>query len=790
MYAINKSVLHQNGKQAGELMTVASIVMALIAVVLLVLPRMANAEGVCPNAELRVEAHSTSLPDCRAYEQVSPAFKNGQPALKQRVGVGGSTVSFDSLGAFDNPPNDGTAEGGVYVATRAAAGWSTVPINPSAEQFQVGLAFTYFVPSESGETTDFTPTLGETLFTQAPIGAKPIDSRLYRRDPDGAFTEVGPISPPSRVAGWTQGDAEEDDAPLAAYAGATHDLSHIFFVQGTGHNWYWPGDSSVRTSLYEYTGTGNTEPSLVGIKPGPEESQSRPAEGARLVSQCGIILGGGARGGSPTDETEDEYNSISTLPASEEGRTVFFTALAKGPECEASGGTVGPPANELYARIAGSKTIAISEPSVDDCASCDVANPKPALFQGASADGSRVFFLSEQSLFSGARGEAGVDLYEFDFNARNPHEKISLIATNLSSYNEGAPLAGVLRVTEDGSRVYFASTAKLAANTDAKGQEAVVGEDNLYVYDTETGNTTFVATLSPGDAPNWNPSDTRPSEATPDGRYLLFLSMNDLTQDASGEGGQLYRYDADTNSLVRVSIGSDGFNDNGNGGAPAGFAEQSFGNVDRAGPQAVSITSDGSKVFFRSREALTPQALDSACAFEEEGACLARAQNVYEWEDGHVYLLSDGQDAHAVFRGSAVTLIGASPSGSDVFFTTADALVSQDGDTQQDIYDARVDGGFPAPASPSACTGDCQGSGTVPPVFASPASASLTGSGNLTLQQPSTSVVPTKAERKAVKCGKGRKLKRGRCVKPVKTKKKIKRNGKSGLTPKNRRGNK
>ncbi|HTD08621.1 MAG TPA: hypothetical protein VK680_06995 [Solirubrobacteraceae bacterium] len=696
-------------------------------------PTPAFAEGGCPNEQLRAETHSTGLPDCRAYELVSPASKDGEPVTRGRVAAGGSSIAFTSLGAFGQLEKNSTSEGGTYVDTRGVSGWSALAVNPPAKQFRLKSPFTFFVASEAGETTDFTPDLSDTLFAQTPVSSEPLDGRLYlRQDSDGSFVEIGPLASPAEIAALTESDEERGESPIETYAGATHDLSHVFFTQNQQavpgrRPWYWPGDATVAgTSLYEYVGTGNAEPDLVGVASGPEEAKDRPAEDPTLVSQCGTALGGGARASSPIREVADSYNAISTLPVSEEGRTVFFTAMALGPGCE---GTKGPPVNELYARIGGAETVAISEPSSADCAACALASPRRALFQGASADGSKAFFLSEQELLPQAK--AGTNLYEYDFNAADPHEKLTVVATDLAPA-EGA-MAGVARVANDGSRVYLVSTGVLAHNIDANGDEAKEGEDNLYVYDTETRESTFIAALSPNDAEDWQSTvDGRPVEATPDGRFLIFTSAGNLTPDASGTGSQLYRYDAQSRELVRVSVGEHGFNDDGNDGASSGIAAADYLGVDQAGPQPVSISADGSKVFFRSTGGLTPQAQNEACAVEEAGVCTVTEENIYEWEEGHVYLLSDGQDTHSILGGQAVGLIGASASGSDVFFTTVDPLVGQDTDTQVDIYDARIDGGFPAPTAPAGCQGEaCQGAAAAQPAFASPASATIAGAGNL-----------------------------------------------------------
>ena len=136
-------------------------------------------------------------------------------------------------------------------------------------------------------------------------------------------------------------------------------------------------------------------------------------------------------------------------------------------------------------------------------------------------------------------------------------------------------------------------------------------------------------------------------------------------------------------------------------------------------------------------------------------------------------------------------LWGLSPSGADIFFETADRLVPQALDTQQALYDARIDGGFPAPVSllPT-CTGDaCQGQLSPAPTLLSPGSEFQAG-GNPPLvgggaPNPAT---PTPKKVSVPKCSKGKKLSHGKSVK-VKRKKKPKKAKKSNRAANDRRGN-
>jgi len=222
---------------------------------------------------------------------------------------------------------------------------------------------------------------------------------------------------------------------------------------------------------------------------------------------------------------------------------------------------------------------------------------------------------------------------------------------------------------------------------------------------------------------------------------------------------EVFEYDAVGGQLVCVSC-------NPTGVRPAG--PSSLGNPygDISGTpdyRRRSFSDDGSRLFFQSGDALVPQASDGR-------------QNVYEYENGHVYPISNVAGDYESF------LLDASASGNDVFFGTADQLVPQDQDDRIDVYDARVGGGFPVSANPPACN---NGDSCKPPpapqpeVFGAPSSATFSGAGN----PAPPAVVEPKPTKKIVKCKKRlAKNKKGQCIRKRKRAKKSsmsKRGGKS-----------
>jgi hypothetical protein len=752
---------------------VATLILATLACAVTAGSASAVADS-CSNGQLRLEDRSSELPDCRAYEQVSPVYKAGYaPAIAGAAD--GSRVLMESLGRFAGAEGNFGVEGSDYESMRTGSGWVTKALNPSASLFPMA------------NYTDTSADLRRTLWVAHTTTQSIDENDLYLREPGGSFVLIGPELPSSAFTGPP--GPERGDPGNIKYVGAASDLSRVLFMVdptelGTESN-SWPGDTTLarvgRSALYEYAGTGNSEPTLVAVR---NEGRPRTNQEAQPITQCGAGLG------AYTFEEGIEivgsmYNAVSSSSTDNSG-TVFFTANAGGCGRIGSQG-VGPSVYELYLRRDESRTVAISEPSLSvpgrECTNVCKEDENeenghkrsPGTFRGASQDGSKVFFTTKQPLLNSAvagSGE-GLDLYEAQIERGGEAKVTRLVQVSHSPTAEPASVLGVARISEDGSHVYFVATGVLTPDANGKGEVAVSGAANLYVFNTATNVASFVASLSGEDSEDWQTPDSRPVQATPDGRFLVFSSHADLTPDDKSGVSQIFEYDALTGKLVRVSVGQkaasgflcpateqveEGYNCNGNTMTPEYAPEinsPSFSISDIATQAAsqLSISSDGATIVFASANALAPQAINSLA-----GLCT----NVYEYrssggniDSGNVFLVSDGHDVSRSRRECGSRFYNMDPSASDIFFVSTDQLVAQDTDTQRDVYDARVGGGFPAPSVPPACEGEgCQGATAAPRVFGAPSSATFNAPGNLTPPTPVPVKPKTAAQVRAQKLAK------------------------------------
>lgn len=515
----------------------------------------------------------------------------------------------------------------------------------------------------------------------------------YIESAPGVFVEAGPPTPDPGLPNRNE----------TTYVGGSSDLSHLLFSTRPGFHWPFDKTASNSSPLYEYVGTENGKPPvkppmLVGVDGGRDSHE--------LLSECGIRLGSS----EPSSELTGHgsmYNAISN-----DGRRVFFTAV--GTDDRACGGGE-PPVDELFVREELSSgemyTAAISEPSIFHCSPAPPPSCADATFEGASRDGSTVYFASSQRLLPGV-SEGSTNLYEDELTGSGLTLTQRLVLVSGGSATPG--VQGVARVSEDGSSVYFVATGELTETANTQGYHAEAGENNLYLFERNEshpdGHTTFVATLSPGDEGVWRREDSRPVLLSSNDRFLVFPSGADLTHEGA-HGIQIYQYDSQTGILARASIGQGGYNNDGKtpvsgsrvtNGSPIGYSYSR----DDSPTQAAGVLApmDGA-VFFESADALTPYALNDQS--DELGE---PTPNIYEYRNGSVYLISDGRDVSVVTSAPSVQLIGSSASGGDLFFGTADSLVAQDTDAQQDIYDAHVEGGFSPPAKMRACEEEaCRG---------------------------------------------------------------------------------
>ncbi len=722
----------------------------------------------CPEEAARQARGSLNLPDCRAYEMATPPDKNGTLIGDRFLGGGLAQISEDggrviarAIGCFQGAQScipSREEEGTPFEFTRTPGGWVTHPLAPPASEF------------ERYSTWSLNANADTVLFS-APTATGQED--FYAREPNGEIAVVGPFE--------EQGQEHDGYRELEIAEGvtATADLSHVLYVAKRS---FWAFDHTesvgVGGALYEYVGTGNAAPLLVGVKGGFDSHE--------LVSSCATKRATGSHG-----------RARFIGPISADGRTVYFTA--EGPCASVT-------ADELWARVDGESpdahSVLVSGPTPATCneAQCETnatstgAQARDASFEGASVDGARAFFASAQQLTNNAGQDEGKNLYESvcaepcgkpgEEPDASERELVDVSETTAHKKVAGGPrVAGVEAISGDGSHVYFVAQGVLTGEQENQDHEqAKDGEENLYVYERDEGHPegqlAFIARLAPADnEQNWAHADV--ANVTPDGRFLVFTSHRALTvDDTRAEGpSQVYEYDAGTGVLVRVSIGQDGFNDNGNDGT----GEASIVEAGTQGPAANSVpvrsdptmSDDGAFVFFRSPVALAPGALDDVVTGHEESKTFY-AQNFYEYRGGRVFLISDGKDTTATgnvsenSQGSGAysttNLLGSDVSGANVFFSTFDRLTLEDTDTQLDYYDAHIcsEGELcTVPVlEPSLCgEASCQGSSGAPQGYGAPASQTFSGEGNLTpTPPPPPPRVETAAEKRAKKLAKALKV--------------------------------
>ena len=722
----------------------------------------------CPNQQFRTDLPSAHLPDCRAYEMVSPAEKgggdvvaesdgvqiNGQPEVNQ-ARADGAKLTYTSPQKFAEP--EGAGWQSQYIASRdPLAGWQSDNITPPRQT----PPFYPAIFSTETQPGSFTADLCTSFLLQnndrpLAVGDQVGYPDAYRRHNCGPSAglfdlltiRAPPTVPPGivfppyepRVKGFS---ADGSLVVLRANDKLTTDASDARADNTNGQG--------LAFQLYIHNGTTLR---LVSVLPSPGgTTPGAAADRSSTVGNKGIHT------------AVNNFTWLDTLEnaVSEDGTRVYWETLDK---------TGSPAENKLYVRV--NPAIAQSPVSAGACTRPERACTYPvsetvdagrAEFEAASPDGNR-------ALFSFSSGPHAGELYLYELaKAMAGQDPETLIAPGLPP-SSGSNPQGILGASEDLSRVYFSSRAVLDAG-------AVAGRPNLYLH-TEGEGTRLIATLADGNLDIFSfkrERDGHISRVSPDGSAAAFVSAAPLTgydntyTPADSPATEVFLYDAEANGgageLLCVSC-------NPSGGRPTvTHGVVPTGHFAAILPAHASefyaprpLSADGNRLFFDSFDALLPTDTNEAKDVYQwqapgSGNCEASDANYFEANGGCLSLISTGKDSRAS------SFVDASTDGSDVFFSSGERLHGADVDELIDIYDARIGGGFPPPPpSPGACdldAGACEGPGTEAPDGSGAGSAVFEGPGNMQ-PRPQTKRCP-KGKRKVTRGG------RTRCV-PKKAKK-------------------
>ncbi len=663
-------------------------------------------------------AGSPALPAGRHYEMVSPVYKGGYGVLSiEAEAADGDSVVFYSPGVFNGAPSSGVGLFG-YIARRGSTNWSTTPIMPTADlmpyvdardiepNLETTLAFGKDGPNREAASNEGTE---EEFLLHATAS------------PDTSTPDTWPLTgmPLSLLSGGP---------PVLSYDGASPDFCHLLVGTGGSDEVLTPEAVGAVGQIYELDpGCGGESASL---------SPLALNDAGRVFSpRCSVEVGISS---DYSNTRTSAYNAVA-----DDGNEVFFTTCA-GDEVNGH--------YQLFVRLAGARTLEVSKPILEACGEVPCNGSRESSnFAGASEDGSKVYFTTSAPLESGASG-SNLYLATIGCDASEPEcEVAGRVVTSLTQVSrapngEAAGLQGVVRVAPNGSRVYFVAQGDLLTEAQRVTLEdegrAVprAGADNLYVYDSVLDRMAFVGDLCSGkevsgtvgdpscpneagtDSELWEERESEAQTAGVDGSFLVFSSYAQLVPGDDNNVRDIYRYDAETGALVRVSVGENGYNANGNGDDNS--REDNDASValgDKGGSVSLqyelgtrAISESGSRIVFTSAEPLSPAAAGS------------HLPNVYEWHEepggsgGDVSLISSGDSTRPVED------VAISAEGNDIFFVTSQGLVSQDVDGAPDLYDAREGSGFPLePAETQQCEGEgCDGPLTNPAPLLVPGSVS------------------------------------------------------------------
>ncbi len=441
------------------------------------LPFVSEPPEECANSHVRQQTGAAQLLDCRAYELVSAAHAAGYDVessvipgqapfagYPEAAGRVLYAVHSGGIPGTNHPTNRGLDP---YVATRGKEGWSTEYVGVPADNPFATAPFSS-LPSGAGASL-------ETFAFGAPGGCSPCFAGGYTgvplRLPNGNLEQ-------GMVAGEgvpTPGSSAKPDGKVAQDLSANGEHfvfgSTTLFAEG-GNN------STGDVSIYDRNlKTGETH--VVSNKPGTEDFPE--------ALPC-------LQGAGKCDSAEGDANGIAELAISKDGSRILIGQKV-----------TEDPAHNAYYHLYMDVGDAVR--SID----LTPGTTSGVLFDGMSADGSKVFFTTKDKLlledtdesadvYMAEVGEAGATLKLVSTNSDSTpsnndacHPAANTIREHWNSESEGpncdaVAIGGGGGVSSANGTIYFLSPEQLEAG------KGIANAPNLYVA--EAGQAPrFVTTL-------------------------------------------------------------------------------------------------------------------------------------------------------------------------------------------------------------------------------------------------------------------------------------------------------
>jgi hypothetical protein len=585
---------------------------------------------------------SLQLLDGRAWELVSPSNKRGALirglALEGAVQAAsdGDAMTYDAFVPTESQPQgyDGRVQ---VLSRRGPAGWSSTDIAtpndtvttaenvPEYQLFSSDLSQALVNPFDSNTVVDNTTLLSAHASAPTPY----IRGQLQCEQEATAAECYLPLFTAKEGYADVPLDSEfgADSETKLEFESATPTLNHVFVNARVALT----ATPVVSNELYEWSaGAPNDEAvQLVSLLPGEEGGEPVVASAVSIGGNLGSSWSG-ARHAISDDGSLVFWQADTTSY----GEHLYMRDTVKGETIRLDVQQSGAPGGET---------------------------PGPR-FEIASSSGSRVFFWDSQRL----TGKSGTgDLYECEIVEEGGKDKCDL--TDITPEHEGqsAEVRNIVPgASDDGSYVYFVANGVQAPGAVPGGctrvEDASASERcNLYVAHEETGKwtTTFIASLSEEDAYDWGGEDQvfhnlgdLTARVSPSGRYLAFMSSLSLTgydnlDVHSGEPDEeIYLYDAKSQRLICASC-------NPTNGRPEGVEVGQITSISNANLAAVKSGGGGQY----GSQSWVAASLPAGTRLGPYGESLYQSR-----------LLSDS---------------------GRLFFNSSDALVPQDIDGTEDVYE-------------------------------------------------------------------------------------------------------